>query len=38
LLLAPFVIFFAWIAVKFFDEPIRNKLRRYSLQKRNVQL
>jgi peptidoglycan/LPS O-acetylase OafA/YrhL len=35
LLLAPFVIFFAWVAVKFFDEPIRTKLRRYSLQKRN---
>ena len=27
LLLAPFVIFFAWIAVKFFDEPIRARLR-----------
>ena len=30
LLLAPFVIFIAWIAAKFFDEPIRAKLRRYS--------
>jgi peptidoglycan/LPS O-acetylase OafA/YrhL len=33
LLLAPFVIFFAWIAVKFFDEPIRIKLRRYGFEK-----
>jgi peptidoglycan/LPS O-acetylase OafA/YrhL len=30
LLLAPFVILFAWVAVKFFDEPIRTKLRRHS--------
>jgi peptidoglycan/LPS O-acetylase OafA/YrhL len=30
LLLAPFVIFFAWLAVKFVDEPIRAALRRYS--------
>src|ERR1700733_4188089 len=29
--------FFAWVAAKFFDEPIRTRLRRYSLQKRNVQ-
>jgi peptidoglycan/LPS O-acetylase OafA/YrhL len=35
LALAPFVILFAWVAVKFFDEPIRSKIRRYSLQKRN---
>ena len=28
LLLTPFVILFAWIAVKFFDEPIRIRLRR----------
>jgi hypothetical protein len=33
LLLAPFVIFIAWIAAKFIDEPIRAKLRQYSLQK-----
>jgi peptidoglycan/LPS O-acetylase OafA/YrhL len=32
LLLAPFVILFSWIVVKFFDEPIRTKLRHYSLQ------
>lgn len=32
LLLAPLVIFVAWVAVKFFDEPIRTKLRRYSAQ------
>ena len=27
LLLTPFVLFFAWLAVKFFDEPVRAKLR-----------
>ena len=32
LLLAPFVIFFAWLAVKFVDEPVRAALRRYSDQ------
>jgi hypothetical protein len=33
-----FVIFFARVAAKFFDAPIRTKIRRYSLQKRNVQV
>jgi peptidoglycan/LPS O-acetylase OafA/YrhL len=35
LLLAPFVLSFAWLAVKFFDEPIRAKLRLRSAHKRN---
>jgi peptidoglycan/LPS O-acetylase OafA/YrhL len=35
LLLAPFVLFFAWLAVKFFDEPIRAKLRLSGAHKRN---
>jgi len=33
LFLAPFVILFAWVAVKFFDEPIRTKLRHYGFQR-----
>jgi peptidoglycan/LPS O-acetylase OafA/YrhL len=38
LLLTPSVIFFSWLAVKFFDEPIRAKLRRYSVQKGTLHL
>lgn len=34
LLLAPFVLFFAWLAVKFFDEPVRTWLtRRYGIKR-----